>query len=66
MCPRRTRFQVPLAVYINQGIDDRATLPTAPTIGHGSTHDVLHLDHHHRTITARTSHFFSLPLGDDR
>ena len=58
MRPRSARFQVPLAVNIDQGVDNRATLPTAPTIGHGSTHDVLHLDHHHRTVTARTSHCF--------
>ena len=56
MRPRSARFQVPLAVNIDQGVDNRATLPTAPTIGHGSTHDVLHLDHHHGTVTSRTSH----------
>jgi len=64
MRPSSARLQMPLAVNIDEGIDDGATLSATPTIGHGSTHDVLHLDHHHRTVTARTSHC-SLSLGDD-
>lgn len=69
MRPRRARFQMPLPVSIDLGVDDRSTLPTTPAIGHGSTLDVLHLDHHHRTVTSRTSHCFlsrvptTLPRG---